>query len=69
MTQLGLLGCSVALVGLALIPSPPLIAIFAVADAFDAMTSDRPYRKAKPFSDARARPVGASNPRALTTSY
>ena len=26
--------------------------IFAVADALDAMTSDRPYRKAMPFSSA-----------------
>jgi putative nucleotidyltransferase with HDIG domain len=28
--------------------------IFAVADALDAITSDRPYRKAQPFSKARA---------------
>lgn len=28
--------------------------IFAVADALDAMTSDRPYRKALPWSEARA---------------
>lgn len=28
--------------------------IFAVADSFDAMTSDRPYRSAMPFSAARA---------------
>lgn len=28
--------------------------IFAVADALDAMTSDRPYRKAMPFAEARA---------------
>jgi putative nucleotidyltransferase with HDIG domain len=27
--------------------------IFAVADALDAITSDRPYRKAKPFAEAR----------------
>jgi len=27
--------------------------IFAVADTLDAMTSDRPYRKARPFSTAR----------------
>jgi response regulator RpfG family c-di-GMP phosphodiesterase len=27
--------------------------IFAVADAFDAITSDRPYRKSAPYSDAR----------------
>jgi HD-GYP domain-containing protein (c-di-GMP phosphodiesterase class II) len=32
----------------------PLCArIFAVADAFDAMTSDRPYRKRMPYADAR----------------
>ncbi|MFL5272543.1 MAG: HD-GYP domain-containing protein, partial [Anaeromyxobacteraceae bacterium] len=28
--------------------------IFHIVDTLDAMTSDRPYRKAKPFSDARA---------------
>ena len=28
--------------------------IFAVADTLDAMTSDRPYRRALPFSEARA---------------
>ena len=28
--------------------------IFALADSFDAMTSDRPYRKAMPVSDAIA---------------
>ena len=28
--------------------------IFAIADTLDAMTSDRPYRRAVPFSDARA---------------
>jgi HD domain/PilZ domain len=27
--------------------------IFAIADTLDAMTSDRPYRKGKPYSDAR----------------
>ena len=27
--------------------------IFHVVDTLDAMTSDRPYRKARPFSDAR----------------
>jgi len=27
--------------------------IFAIADALDAITSDRPYRKAKPFAEAR----------------
>ncbi len=27
--------------------------IFAIADALDAITSDRPYRKAKSFSEAR----------------
>jgi HD-GYP domain-containing protein (c-di-GMP phosphodiesterase class II) len=27
--------------------------VFAVVDALDAITSDRPYRKAKPFRDAR----------------
>ena len=33
--------------------TPPLIArIIAVADAFDAMTSDRPYRKALPLDEA-----------------
>ena len=33
---------------------PRIARILAVADTFDAMTSDRPYRKAKPFSEARA---------------
>jgi HD-GYP domain-containing protein (c-di-GMP phosphodiesterase class II) len=28
--------------------------IFAIADTLDAMTSDRPYRKAASFADARA---------------
>jgi len=28
--------------------------IFAVADAFDAITSDRPYRKSAPYANARA---------------
>jgi response regulator RpfG family c-di-GMP phosphodiesterase len=28
--------------------------IFSVVDAFDAMTADRPYSKARPFSEARA---------------
>ena len=31
--------------------------IFHVVDTLDAMTSDRPYRRAKPFSDARAEVV------------
>lgn len=44
-TQLGLLGCSVALVGLALVPSPPLIAIFAVAFVAAALGAiDQPAR-------------------------
>ena len=29
--------------------------VFALADALDAITSDRPYRAARPFADARAR--------------
>jgi HD-GYP domain-containing protein (c-di-GMP phosphodiesterase class II) len=28
--------------------------VFALADALDAITSDRPYRAARPFADARA---------------
>ncbi|HWD43442.1 MAG TPA: HD domain-containing phosphohydrolase, partial [Actinomycetota bacterium] len=31
---------------------PPGARVFSVADAFDAMTSDRPYRKAIPFDQA-----------------
>jgi len=39
----------------------PLAArIFAVADAFDAMTHDRPYRKAFPFDEACRRLMEAS---------
>lgn len=34
--------------------------IFAVADAFDAMTSDRPYRPAQPYSAARAEIIAMS---------
>jgi response regulator RpfG family c-di-GMP phosphodiesterase len=34
--------------------------IFAVADAFDAMTSDRPYRNALPYGLARAEIIGGS---------
>jgi response regulator RpfG family c-di-GMP phosphodiesterase len=34
--------------------------IFAVADAFDAMTSDRPYRPAQPYSVARAELISMS---------
>jgi response regulator RpfG family c-di-GMP phosphodiesterase len=34
--------------------------IFAVADAFDAITSDRPYRKSAPYADARAEIVANS---------
>ena len=33
---------------------PPGARILAVADAFDAMTSDRPYREAKPIQEALA---------------
>ena len=32
--------------------------IFGVADALDAMTSDRPYRRALPFSEARDEILG-----------
>jgi cyclic di-GMP phosphodiesterase len=34
--------------------------IFAVADAFDAITSDRPYRKSAPYADARTEIVANS---------
>ena len=34
--------------------------IFSVADALDAMTSDRPYRRALPFSEARDEILGQS---------
>jgi HD-GYP domain-containing protein (c-di-GMP phosphodiesterase class II) len=34
--------------------------IFAVADAFDAITSDRPYRKSAPYAHARAEIVANS---------
>ena len=34
--------------------------IFAVADAFDAITSDRPYRKSAPYADARTELVANS---------
>jgi HD-GYP domain-containing protein (c-di-GMP phosphodiesterase class II) len=33
---------------------PPAARVFAVADALDALTTDRPYRPARPFADARA---------------
>jgi putative nucleotidyltransferase with HDIG domain len=33
---------------------PPAARIFAVADTLDALTTDRPYRPARPFADARA---------------
>jgi response regulator RpfG family c-di-GMP phosphodiesterase len=33
---------------------PPSARIFAIADSFDAMTSDRPYRSALPINKARA---------------
>ncbi|HXG66999.1 MAG TPA: HD domain-containing phosphohydrolase [Blastocatellia bacterium] len=35
--------------------------IFAVADAFDAMTSDRPYRQARSYGEARAEIVAHAN--------
>jgi HD-GYP domain-containing protein (c-di-GMP phosphodiesterase class II) len=38
----------------------PLGRVLAVADAFDAMTSERPYRPAFPMQDARARVVAES---------
>jgi len=42
-------------------PETPLGArVFAVADALDAMTSDRPYRRALPWSEARAEIVAES---------
>ena len=44
-TQLGLLACSVALVGLSLLPATPLLALFAVAFVAAALTSiDQPAR-------------------------
>jgi ribonuclease P protein subunit RPR2 len=33
---------------------PPAARVFAVADTLDALTTDRPYRPARPFADARA---------------
>jgi HD-GYP domain-containing protein (c-di-GMP phosphodiesterase class II) len=36
--------------------------IFSVADTLDAMTSDRPYRSALPFAEARAEIVHALEP-------
>jgi MFS family permease len=45
LTQLGLLACSAALVGLALTPSPPLIALFVVAFAAAGLSAvDQPAR-------------------------
>jgi len=42
-------------------PEIPLAArIFSVVDAFDAMTNDRPYRRAMPIEDALAEIVGNS---------
>jgi len=39
---------------------PVAARIFAVADALDAMTSDRPYRRAIPWEDARREIVAES---------
>ena len=38
--------------GLAETEIPVAARVFAVADALDAMTSDRPYRRARPWGDA-----------------
>lgn len=46
--------------GLAADDIPLSARIFAVADALDAMTSDRPYRRAKPWVEARGELVQES---------
>ena len=46
--------------GLAAEEIPREARIFSVADALDAMTSDRPYRRALPYAAARAEIIGES---------